>query len=509
MKSLRIRSMLKTWLASLGLMGIVAVSVAQAQTTGNPTPNMHAGKHIADQYIVVLSPNVRDVRATARNLTQSSRGSVLHLYENAIKGFSARMSATAAQSLLNNPNVISVEQDQQISLNTTQNSAPWGLDRIDQVDRPLSFTYVYNTTGENVRAYIIDTGILSTHTDFGGRVLSGFSAISDGLGDTDCNGHGTHVAGTVGGNTWGVAKRVQLVPVRVLDCTGSGAMSGVIAGVDWVAGQAHRPAVANMSLGGGASSALDTAVAGAIAKGVSMVVAAGNSNDNACKYSPARAPDAITVGATTSSDARASYSNYGSCLDIFAPGSSIRSAWHTSDTETKTISGTSMASPHVAGVVALVLQENPEATPLAVVEHLKKIASVNKVTSSGTGSPNLLLYSLSGFSVQTLSPVTVSVTHLASRSIPNKTGWRAELTVTIGTFSSGSAEAVANATVAVEFQPGGTASCTTGTSGSCTVTSPNFKNTVSATDAAVRNVSGPNLVYDASPNYATSVKINK
>jgi subtilisin family serine protease len=259
-----------------------------------------------------------------------------------------------------------VEQDAAVSLSEArieptafQNGATWGLDRIDQAARPLDGQYRYRYSGAGVYAFIIDTGILAGHVDFGTRRLSGYSVFVDGYGDSDCNGHGTHVAGTVGGATWGVAKTVTLVPVRVLDCAGSGSWSGVIAGVDWVAGQTGmRPAVANMSLGGGKSTSVNAAVARAHDQGVTMVVAAGNSNANACNYSPASEPKAVTVGATTSTDARASYSNFGSCLDLFAPGSSITSAWYTSTADTKTISGTSMASPHAAGALALLASRN-------------------------------------------------------------------------------------------------------------------------------------------------------
>jgi subtilisin family serine protease len=283
-----------------------------------------------------------------------------------------------------------------VQASTIQTGATWGIDRIDQRDLPLSTTFSYVNTGLGVTAYIVDTGIRLSHTQFTGRVSSGYDAIDGGSAD-DCNGHGTHVAGTVGGTTVGVAKGVSLVAVRVLDCGGSGTWSGVVAGVDWVAANAVKPAVANMSLGGGASTTLDDAVARAINAGVTFVVAAGNGNTGgkaqpACNYSPARVPAAITVGATGSTDAKASYSNYGTCVDIFAPGNSILSAWYTSDTAGNTISGTSMASPHVAGVAALYLQSNGAASPATVSNALTSGATVGKVTNAGTGSPNRLLF---------------------------------------------------------------------------------------------------------------------
>jgi subtilisin family serine protease len=241
-----------------------------------------------------------------------------------------------------------------------------------------------------VTAYVIDTGIKYTHQDFGTRASFGYDAV--GTGGVDCNGHGTHVAGTIGGSTYGVAKGIKLVGVRVLNCSGSGTNAGVIAGIDWVTAHAVKPAVANMSLGGGASSALDAAVSRSISSGVTYAVAAGNSTANACYSSPSRVGPAITVGATTSTDARASYSNYGTCLDIFAPGSSITSDWYSTNTATNTISGTSMASPHVAGAAALVLANNPAFTPAQVRDSLVGKATANVVTNAGSGSPNRLLY---------------------------------------------------------------------------------------------------------------------
>ncbi|MEF3083918.1 S8 family serine peptidase [Luteimonas sp. SMYT11W] len=318
---------------------------------------------------------------------------VTQLYTHALHGMVVNADDRKLASLLNDPRVDFVEQDAYVELSATQTGATWGLDRIDQRDRPLNGTYVYDPLAANVRAYIIDSGIRTGHTQFGTRLLSGYSAINDGRGTNDCNGHGTHVAGTVGGTTWGVAKQVRLVPVRVFGCTGGSANSTIIAGIDWVRANRVLPAVANMSLGGPASTATDNATNNLINSGVTVVVAAGNNNGaNACNYSPARVANAVTVGSTTSTDARSSFSNIGSCVNIFAPGSSITSAWSTSTSASNTISGTSMASPHVAGAAALYLTNNPSASPATVRNWLYSNSTPNRVSNPGTGSPNRLLY---------------------------------------------------------------------------------------------------------------------
>ncbi len=354
---------------------------------------------IPDQYIVVFhdwATGDKGEHSVAAELAESVAGvygaRVEKVYKHAINGFAARMTKEAALALSDDPRVDFVEEDGVVKLDATQTGATWGLDRIDQRNRPLSGTYTYNWTGSGVRAYIIDTGIRSTHTQFGGRASNVYDAF--GGSGADCNGHGTHVAGTVGASTYGVAKSAMLRGVRVLDCNGSGSNSGVIAGIDWVRANHIAPAVANMSLGGGASSATDTAVNNLHNAGVTVVVAAGNSNVDACGSSPARAANAITVGSTTSTDARSSFSNYGTCVDIFAPGSSITSAWSTSDTATNTISGTSMASPHVCGAAALYKQANPSASPATIRNALVNNSTANLITNAGTGSPNRLLYTL-------------------------------------------------------------------------------------------------------------------
>jgi subtilisin family serine protease len=351
-----------------------------------------AGTPVADQYIVVFRPGTRGVREQSERMAREHGARLLYVYEHALEGFAARMSPRQAENMGRNPNVTFIEQDTVVTVADTQTNATWGLDRIDQRDRPLNGTYVYNRTGSGVRVYVIDTGIRYSHQQFSGRAFSGYDAF--GGNGSDCNGHGTHVAGTVGGTVHGVAKQVRLHAVRVLNCQGSGTTSGVIAGVDWVRANHVKPAVANMSLGGGASTALDNAVTNAINAGVTFAVAAGNDNRNACNFSPARVAAALTVGSTTASDARSSFSNYGSCVNIFAPGSSITSAWHTSDTATNTISGTSMAAPHVAGVAALYLEAVPTATPAQVGSVITSSATADRLSSIRNGSPNLLLYSL-------------------------------------------------------------------------------------------------------------------
>ena len=369
-------------LVVLALFAIAFVPVAQADDAS------------PQGYIVVLKPGnnpglVAAVHAVRLGLQIS------FVYTNALQGYSALVPAAALDALRNDARVAYIERDQTVRAVTTQTGATWGIDRTDQRAPPLSGTYTYTATGAGVTAYVIDTGIRKSHSEFGGRAVHGFDAVTAGLSSDDCNGHGTHVSGTIGGATYGIAKGVRLVAVRVLNCAGIGLNSGVIAGIDWVTGDhaAGAPAVANMSLGGGQSPALDTAVRNSIADGVTYAVAAGNDTADACAGSPSGVSEAITVGATDSTDARASFSNFGSCVDWFAPGVNITSSWWLTDTSTNTISGTSMATPHTAGVAALYLQGNPAATPQQVRDALFNLTTRNIVTSSQSVNNHLLFTS--------------------------------------------------------------------------------------------------------------------
>jgi subtilisin family serine protease len=345
---------------------------------------------IQNSYLVVL----KDGTAAASASKYGAR--VQHTFSAALHGYAATMTESAAKRAAADPAVAYVEQNRVLTAFDTQPNPPsWGLDRIDQRDLPLDSSYTYPNSGSGVTAYIIDTGIRTTHTDFGGRASWGTNTADSN--NTDCNGHGTHVAGTVGGTAHGVAKDVHLVAVKVLNCQGSGTLAGVAAGIDWVTANAAKPAVANMSLGAqGANQSLEDAVRNSVASGVTYAIASGNSSADACNFTPARTPEAITVNATASNDARATFSNFGTCTDIFAPGQDITSAWNTDDTATNTISGTSMATPHVTGGAALYLGSHPSATPAEVQTALKDFASKGNVTNAGAGSPNNLLFAGEG-----------------------------------------------------------------------------------------------------------------
>jgi subtilisin family serine protease len=394
-------ALLVALLATLALMPALAQQDRVGDGSLRSTAKFHrkGARAIPNQYIVVLDQDAvgkeGDVAVATRETDSLLAGfgrKADQMFAHAIYGFSVQMTEEEALALSEDPRVAFVEEDQIMEAVITQTNPPWGLDRIGQRDLPLNATYSYTTTGAGVHAYIIDTGLRSTHTQFTGRVGNGATFINDGQGTNDCNGHGTHVAGTVGGTTYGVAKQVTLHAVRVLSCSGSGSNSGVISGVNWVTANRINPAVANMSLGGGISSALDTAVNNSINSGVTYAIAAGNSNTNAANSSPARVTAAITVGSSTRTDARSSFSNFGSVVDIFAPGSSILSAYNTSNTATATLSGTSMAAPHVAGVAARIKQSNPGASPATVRNEIVNTATLNRLSGIPSGTANRLLF---------------------------------------------------------------------------------------------------------------------
>lgn len=373
-------------------LSVVAAVVALVAVGVQPALAVPTTTNIGS-YIVMFTPvanraaEVADARA--KGLTVSRE------FANAFSGMVVSMTPAQSVALKNKPTVAVVELDSKVTASDTQTGATWGIDRVDQRALPLdgAFSYAANA-GLGVRAYVIDTGVLASHSDFSGRVSTGWSTLDNTTNTTDCNGHGTHVAGTISGTTFGVAKSATIVPVRVLDCAGSGSMSGVIAGVDWAISnhQAGVPAVANLSLGGGASTTLDTAIQSLTNDGVTVVVAAGNSSADACTSSPARAASAITVAATDATDTQASFSNFGSCVDLYGPGVNITSAWYTSPTATANLSGTSMASPHAAGVAVSLLSQNPTWTPTQVTSAVLGNATQNVVKNATLGTPNRLLF---------------------------------------------------------------------------------------------------------------------
>jgi subtilisin family serine protease len=378
--------------AAVAAVAVTGVGWARDRTTGIRDAGASA---INESFIVILRPGAvlpSGVAAMADRLAARHQGTVRRTWGDALLGFEVSMRPDGASRLQTEPGVAYVEKNEKVYIADTQDDPPsYGLDRIDERSQPLNGSFTFPTTASNVHVYVIDSGIRTSHRDFGGRAESGFDAVDGGDAD-DCSGHGTHVAGTIGGSQFGVAKDAKLVAVRVVNCNGVGSLSEVLAGVNFVTRNAVRPAVANMSLGGIRSRALQEAVANSIRSGVTYVVAAGNEDADACVGALPRVRTAITVGATDRRDRRASFSNFGECVDIFAPGTRITSAWNGSDRAIRTVSGTSMASPHVAGAAALILGTNPDFSPGQVSDALLESATENVVDDAGDGSANRLLF---------------------------------------------------------------------------------------------------------------------
>lgn len=418
----------------------------QKETASSEAPVLKKSNGVPGSYIVVLKSSLSNSEIQIADLILKYIFKTEFQYNNAIKGFASQLTDNQVTALAKDLRIAYIEQDQYVQIVTTQTNATWGLDRIDQRTLPLNAQYTYTENGAGVDAYVIDTGIRKGHSDFGGRAVTGYDAITLNGSAEDANGHGTHVAGTIGGTTWGVAKNVRLIAVRVLNSSGSGTIAQVVAGIDWVtANHTTNPAVANMSLGGSKSDALDTAVKNSIADGVVYCVAAGNETSDASTRSPAGVTEAITVGATDSQDAFATFSNYGSVVDISAPGVSIKSAWYTSNTATNTISGTSMATPHVAGAVALYLQSNPAATPAEVSSAITANATNSVITGLPSGTVNKLLHSGSGSGPVPLPPAAPTLVSPASGTlgvtIPAALAWNASAEATTYTIQVSTSQA--------------------------------------------------------------------
>jgi subtilisin family serine protease len=508
-------------LRALSLIGLAAAAAGCADQSSEPAgPSAPAfsvtgpSQDLTNRWIVVFRDGTSNPDALTTALANGAGATVHFRYGAALRGFAATIPPAAVEGVRRNPNVSFIEADGLVFVSDVQSNPPsWGLDRIDQRSLPLSGSYEYQNRGEGVRAYILDTGIKLDHVEYAGRAVSGRDIIDNDADASDCHGHGTHVAGTVGGTNVGIAKSVTLVGVRVLNCQGSGSWSQVIAGVDWVTANHVKPAVANMSLGGGFSAALNTAVANSIAAGVTYALAAGNSNADACGTSPASTPSALTVGASTSGDQRSSFSNFGTCVDLFAPGSSITSSVISGGYQSW--NGTSMAAPHVAGVAALYLAANPTATAAQVGSAILGGATTNVLGGIGSGSPNRLLYSLIAGGAVTPPPppppplVVAHVADLTGSSTPvNKKNWRATVTVRVVDATSAP---VANATVTASWSGGtsGSATCTTNGTGTCSMTSATMNANKSSAMLTVTGIAGSGIGYDAAANVESSVTVTK
>jgi aqualysin 1 len=404
--------------AQLVMFGTLALTLSACQDVAAPTGSdidmqsegppltSQSANAIPDEYIVVFEDGTTDPTGRANALVKAHGANLHHTYSNALAGFSAHMSAQAAEAMRNDPSVALVEPDQAVTMAGVQLGAPWGLDRIDQASATLDGSYNYSATGTGVNAYIIDTGIRRTHTQFGGRVVPAFSVVNDAYGPDGCQWHGTHVAGIVGASIYGVAKNVTLHSVRVTaDCTATTVVSDVIAGVDWVTNNHRSPAVALLSLSTGLSLSLNAAVQNSINSGVTYAVAAGNNaGADACNYSPASTSGALTVAAITGQDAQANYTNVGACVDLYAPGTQIAAPINTDDNATGLYSGTSQSAAFVAGAAALYLEANPSASPAQVSQAILSGTTNGTVTLLTGATPSRILRVNGSGSTTTTTP---------------------------------------------------------------------------------------------------------
>ncbi len=506
-------------LAHAGLLGLLSACGGGGGDASLPTmvqderaevavASVQSSQEIAGQYIVTLhADQVDDVAQAIHALLNIRQDQVIGRFDSALKGFVVQLPASAAEALRQHPAVQSIELDRAVHVASleSQTNAPYWLDRIDQFLTPLDDTYDYEQTGAGVRAYVVDTGIRASHQELGGRVLEGFSLIEDGLGTGDCNGHGTHVSSLLGGQTYGVAKQVSFVPVRVFDCRGNGTWSDVIAGLDWVRTNLVKPAVVGVSISGPGSAALDTAIRSLIAEGATVVVAAGNNSSDGCLFSPARVGEAISVGASNRTDGRANFSNFGSCIDIFAPGEQMEAAHHLSDTALFTRSGTSQAVPLVAGVAANLLQRFPNASPAAVANFIQITGSLDRLSDPGANSPNLLLFSRGEGEPFEPAPQEVAISSITGTPIDFGAGWAVETRVSA--YDLATRAPAAGLTVTVVYSLGEFQRCTTQTNGSCSVVSANMDNYTTSTVASVPVAVGKFSTYRREFNVMSSQRV--